>query len=100
MTISSPDLDYAMGLRGLAVDVNLAVLAGLLRFRSGFEEAGDIEPEIEAHSVVLGSWFFVRRSGFGVMGSAFWVRRSGFGVLGSAFWVRRSRFGVQVVFPA
>jgi hypothetical protein len=45
-------LDDAMGLRGLAADVNLAVPAGLLRLRSGLEEAGDIEPEIEAHTLV------------------------------------------------
>ena len=60
-----------MGLRRLAVDVNLAVLAGFLRFRSGLEEAGDVEPEVEAHSLVLGSWFWVRGSRFVVLGSLF-----------------------------
>jgi hypothetical protein len=41
--------NLSMGFSGLAVDVNFAALAGFLRFRSRFEEAGDVEPEIEAH---------------------------------------------------
>lgn len=45
--VARPNL--AMGFRGLTVDIDLAALARFLRFRSRFEQAGDVEPDVEAH---------------------------------------------------
>jgi hypothetical protein len=60
------NLEIAVRLGWLPVDVDLSVPAGLLGFGAGLEQAGDIEPQIEAHRWfgVRGSWFWVRRSWF------------------------------------
>ena len=92
------DLDVAVGLGRLPVDVNLTVLTGVLRFRSGLETDRRCRARDRASSLVRGSWFVVRGSGFvgfGVRGSGFGVRGSGFGVRGSGFGVRGSGFGVR-----
>jgi len=41
----------AMRLGVLAVDFDLAAFAGALGFRAGLEEAGDIQPDVEANVV-------------------------------------------------
>jgi hypothetical protein len=43
---------FAVRLCRLAVDVDLPALACSLRLRAGFEEAADIQPEIEAHAAI------------------------------------------------
>jgi len=43
-----PDMQYAMRLRGLTIHVELAALAGFLRLGPRSEQAGDVEPDIEA----------------------------------------------------
>jgi len=50
-------LDLAVRLGGVAVEIDLAALAGPLRLRSRLEQARDIEPDIEAHRVGDGSVF-------------------------------------------
>jgi hypothetical protein len=42
-----PDLQQSIRLRALAVDFDLATRAGVLSFRSRFEETRDIEPDIQ-----------------------------------------------------
>ena len=42
-------LDLAMRLGGLAVDVDLAALAGLLRLGARLEQAGHVEPDVETN---------------------------------------------------
>ena len=44
--------DVAMWFGALAADVNLSAPARLLRVRAGLEQAGDVEPLIEAHNIV------------------------------------------------
>ena len=48
-----PGLDLAVRLRGLAADVDLAGLAGLLRLGAGLEQAGDVQPQVEAHGQII-----------------------------------------------
>jgi hypothetical protein len=45
--------DLAIRVAGLTVDVDLASLAGLLRFRPGAEQTGDVEPDVETHAFTL-----------------------------------------------
>ncbi len=47
--------DRAMRLAGLAVDGDLAALAGLLGFRSRPEQTGDVEPDVEPDVCRVGS---------------------------------------------
>jgi type IV pilus assembly protein PilA len=44
-------LDLPMGLGGLAVESDLAALAGLLSFRARSEETGDVEPDVETQPI-------------------------------------------------
>jgi hypothetical protein len=44
--ISSPTRHDTVWLGGLAVDVDLAALAGLLRLRASSEQTRDVEPDI------------------------------------------------------
>ncbi len=44
------DPDLAMGFGLLTVDVNLSVPARPLGFGPGPKEAGDVQPQVEAHS--------------------------------------------------
>ena len=54
--------DDPVRFRVIAVDVDLPALTRAFRFRARFEQTGDIQPEVEANTVVHPSMFSVLRS--------------------------------------